>query len=71
LIGLKEKIPIHERMGGKGRVSMWMLAHRKSVPEHPIKSRLDFETTPPNTLFEGTTISLLLEKIATFDMSDG
>jgi len=44
---------------------------RKSKPEHATESRLGFETTPTNTLFDGSTLSLLLEKIATFDWSDG
>jgi len=44
---------------------------RKSVPEHATESRFGFETNPPNTLFEGTTLSLLLKKIALLDWNDG
>jgi hypothetical protein len=44
---------------------------RKSVPKHTTESRLGFEINPPNTLFEGPTTSLLFEKIASFDWSDG
>jgi len=53
-----------ERLSGCPRV-------RKSVTEHAIESRLGFRTNPPNTLFEGPTLSLLLEKIASLDWSDG
>ena len=44
---------------------------RKSVPEHAKESRLGFETNPPNTLFEGSTLSLFLKKIALLDWNDG
>jgi uncharacterized protein YqgV (UPF0045/DUF77 family) len=51
--------------------SAWMTARKKSVPEHITESRLGFETNPPNTLFEGSTLSLLIEKITSLDWSDG
>jgi len=43
-----------ERLSGCPRV-------RKSVSEHARENPLEFETTPPNTLFEGSFVSLLLE----------
>jgi hypothetical protein len=71
LLGLKRKFPIDERMEEKKRVSTWVPARKKSVPGHVTERQLGFETNPPNALFEGTTLSLLLKKVATFDWSDG
>jgi len=53
-----------ERLSGCPRV-------RKSVPEHARENPLEFETNPPNTLFEGSTLSLFLKKIALLDWNDG
>jgi hypothetical protein len=55
-------------MGGKiERVP----ARKKSLPEHARENPLEFETTPPNTLFEGSFVSLFFEKIASYDWNDG
>jgi len=64
----KKKIPFfserEKRLSGCPRVKI-------GVSENARENPLEFETTPPDTLFEGSFVSLFFEKIASYDWNDG